>query len=115
MDIKRLGGNGRHSAAVEYGSLLFLSALTPDTLEPDIQKQAEEVLGRIERLLTLRGLDKSSLLCATIYLRDMNDFGAFNAVWDAWVTEEAEPARTCVQAAMPVEEHLVSIQVVAAI
>lgn len=114
MEIKRFGGNGRHSAAVEYGSLLFFSALTPDTLEPDIAKQAEEVLARISRGLSLRGLDKNNLVSATIYLKDMKDFGAFNAVWDAWVSEDAEPARTCIQAAMPVEEHLVSIQVVAA-
>lgn len=114
MQIERLGGNGRHSSAVGYGNLLFLSALTSVTLEQDITKQTQEVLDRIERLLALRGLDKSRLLSATVYLRDMQDFGAFNAVWDAWVSEETEPARTCVQAAMPVDEHLVSIQVIAA-
>lgn len=114
MNIQRFGGNGRHSAAVACGDLIFLSALTSDTLEQDIVLQTQEVLERIDRQLALRGVDKSCLLSATVYLKNMEDYGAFNGVWNAWISDNEEPARTCVKADMPVAEHLVSIQVIAA-
>jgi enamine deaminase RidA (YjgF/YER057c/UK114 family) len=48
-------------------------------------------------------------------LRDMKDFAAMNAVWDAWVPEGHAPARACVEARMARAELLVEISVVAAV
>jgi len=54
------------------------------------------------------------MLSATIYIKDMADFKAMNAVWDDWVPEGHAPARACVQASMARPELLVEISVVAA-
>ena len=37
------------------------------------------------------------LLLVTLYLTDMNDYDAVNAVWDAWVPAGTAPTRACVQ------------------
>ena len=60
--------------------------------------QMQEVLANIERLLSAAGSDKTRLLMATIYLHDMNDYAAMNAVWDAWLPVGTAPARACVEA-----------------
>ena len=65
-------------------------------------------------MLSEAGSDKSKLLSATIYLADINDFAAMNAVWDKWVVPGQTPARATVQAKLATPEYRVEIQVVAA-
>jgi enamine deaminase RidA (YjgF/YER057c/UK114 family) len=55
------------------------------------------------------------MLSATVYVRDMKDFAAMNAVWDAWVPAGHAPARACVEARMARPELLVEISVIAAL
>ena len=57
--------------------------------------------------------DKSRLLSATIYLPDMADFAAMNAVWEAWVVPGQTPARATVEAGLAAPDYQVEIQVVA--
>ena len=66
-------------------------------------------------LLLQAGSDREHMLSATVYVRDMKDFAAMNAVWDAWVPEGHAPARACVEARMARPELLVEISVVAAL
>jgi len=51
------------------------------------------VLAQIDDLLFEAGTDKTKILSATIYLPDMNDFAAMNAVWEKWVAAGTAPAR----------------------
>jgi len=53
-------------------------------------------------------------LSATIYLTDMINFPAMNAVWDAWVVAGSTPARATVEAALADPKYLVEIMVTAA-
>jgi enamine deaminase RidA (YjgF/YER057c/UK114 family) len=53
------------------------------------------------------------LLSATIFLPDMTDFPALNAVWEGWVVPGQTPARATVQAALANADYKVEIQVVA--
>ena len=64
-------------------------------------------------LLSEAGSDKAKILSATIYLNDMNDFAAMNAVWDSWVVPGQTPARATVQAKLASPEYRIEIQVVA--
>ena len=73
------------------------------------------MLAQIDALLAEAGSDKSQLLSATIYLPDIADFAAMNAVWEKWVVAGATPARATVQAILAAPEYKVEIQVVAAI
>ena len=61
------------------------------------------------------GSDKSRIVSATIYLPDMADFAAMNAVWEAWVPAGATPARATVQAKLATVDYKVEIQIVAAL
>ena len=56
------------------------------------------MLAQIDDLLFEAGTDKSKILSATIYLPDMADFAAMNAVWEKWVAAGRAPARATVQA-----------------
>jgi enamine deaminase RidA (YjgF/YER057c/UK114 family) len=60
------------------------------------------------------GSDKTQILSATIYLPDMHDFPAMNAVWDTWVPQGHTPARATVEARLANPAYKIEIQVVAA-
>jgi enamine deaminase RidA (YjgF/YER057c/UK114 family) len=72
------------------------------------------VLDQIDRLLAEARSDKRHILSATIYLADMKDYAAMNAVWDAWVPQGDTPARATVEARLAHPGYRVEIQVVAA-
>jgi enamine deaminase RidA (YjgF/YER057c/UK114 family) len=80
----------------------------------DVTGQTRQVLAQIDALLVDAGSDKTKLLSATIYLPDMGDFAAMNAVWEQWVVPGHTPARATVEAKLAAAEYKVEIQVVAA-
>ena len=97
MQIQRHGSTRRYSDSVVHNGTVYLVEV-PSNLDADITGQTENLLASIECLLAQAGSDKSRLLMATIYLADMADYSAMNAVWDAWLPEGCAPARACVQA-----------------
>ncbi len=114
-EIRRTGGNGRRSSCVAYGGLLYVSGITTVNLEADVKGQAEDIFGQLDRLLALHGTDKRRILTATAYLSDMAAYGEFNAAWDAWVEHDHEPARSVVEARMPLPDYRVKVSVTAAL
>ena len=113
MQIQRHGNTHRYSDSVVHNGTVYLVEV-PSNLDADITGQTENLLASIERLLAQAGSDKSRLLMATIYLADMADYGAMNAVWDAWLPEGSAPARACVQARLANPEFRVEIVLTAA-
>ena len=97
MTIERLGTTRRYSDVVIHHDTVYLVEI-PQTLTADITTQTREVLASIEKLLLQAGSDKTRLLQVTLYLPDMNDYEAMNAVWDDWVPEGTAPVRACVSA-----------------
>jgi enamine deaminase RidA (YjgF/YER057c/UK114 family) len=73
------------------------------------------VLGKIDKLLAQVGSDKSKLLSAQIFLPDMKDFAAMNAVWEKWVVAGQTPARATVEAKLANPAYKVEIMCVAAL
>lgn len=118
MTIQRLGitspDNGMPilSRAVIRGDTAYLCGVVPDP-GGTVSDQTRQVLERIDELLAKAGTDKSQLLTAQIWLTDMKDFAAMNAVWNAWVDPQNPPARACVQAALYRPDVLVEIMVTA--
>ena len=49
-----------------------------------------------------------------VWLADMSDFAAMNAVWDAWVPEGHTPARACGEAKLATPDYLVEFIITAA-
>lgn len=113
MQIQRHGSTRRYSDSVVHNGTVYLVEV-PSNLDADITGQTENLLASIERLLAQAGSDKFRLLMATIYLADMADYGAMNAVWDAWLPEGSAPARACVQARLANPEFRVEIVLTAA-
>jgi enamine deaminase RidA (YjgF/YER057c/UK114 family) len=95
--------------------LCWLAGQVADDPTANVTGQAQQVLAQIDRLLAEAGSDKTKIVSATIYLPDMGDFAAMNAVWEAWVVPGATPARATVQAALAGPQYRIEIQVVAAL
>ena len=108
---KRLSQLVIHRAA----GTVYLAGQVANDPVADITEQTRQVLNQIDALLTEAGSNKSSILSATIYLPDMTDFPALNAVWEAWVVPGQTPARATVQASLAGPEYKVEIQVIAAL
>lgn len=112
--IERLETKQRMSRIVKHNGTIYLCGQVCKDANDDITLQTQTMLDKVDELLIQSGSDREHLLSATIYIKDMNDFAAMNAVWDAWVPEGFAPARACVQASMAREVLLVEISVVAA-
>lgn len=78
--------------------------------------QTRAILKRIDQLLATAGTDKTRLLTANIWLKDIvADFDAMNQEWIQWVDPQNKPVRATVQATLCAPEMLVEIQVTAAL
>ncbi len=103
----------RMSQIVEHGGTIYLAGQVGKPGD-DVATQAKTCLGNIDSLLAEVGSDKTHLLQVTIWLADMADFAAMNAVWDAWVAPGHTPARACGEAKLATPDHLVEFMVTAA-
>ena len=77
--------------------------------------QARRVMAQVDRRLAECGSDRTRILRAQIYLADIADIGAMNAVWDAWVVPGTAPPRATVQAALADPAWRIEIVVTAAV
>ena len=112
-DIIRHDTNKRMSQAVIHGDTVYLAGQV-GTAGESVTAQTTEILSKIDGLLAKSGSDKSHILQAIIWLKDMNDFAEMNAVWDAWVPEGHAPARACGSADLATPDFTVEITVIAA-
>ena len=119
MTIERRNVGKRLSDLVIYapppgGRVVYLAGQVAEDPKADITRQTRSVLAQIDRLLSEAGTDKTKILTVTIYLADMGDYEAMNAVWDAWAPQGETPARATVQARLAKPDYRVEMQVVAA-
>jgi len=109
---------GPYSQAVAVGELVFTSgqiALDPATgamVEGDVTAQARRVLDNLEAVLAAAGLGFDDVVRSTIYLVDMDDFGAVNAVYGERFAG-APPARSTVAVARLPKDARVEIDMIA--
>ena len=104
---------GPYSQAIKSGGLVFLSGALPfdpagktDYSTLDVTTQTKRVLDNI--VLTL-----ADVVSATVYVTDVNDFAAVNAVYASYF-KAPYPARTFVQVAKLLRNVKVEITVIAA-
>jgi enamine deaminase RidA (YjgF/YER057c/UK114 family) len=118
MDIRRIDltqpPGPRMSRAVVHGDRVYLAGLTASDTSQDIKGQTRQILDKIDAYLAQAGTDKSKLLSANLWIKDMAQFADMNSVWNSWVDPENPPARACVKAEMARPEVLVEIMVTAA-
>lgn len=116
--IERFETGPRMSQAVSYpasGKVVVLAGQVGNPATADVVEQTKEVIAKIDSLLAQAGADKTQIVSATIWLRDIADFAKMNTVWDAWVPQGHTPARACVEAKLALPELLVEIQVTAVV
>lgn len=115
-DIQRMETNKRMSRVVIHNGVVYLSGFTPDDVSGDIAAQTRDVLQRIDEHLAKAGTDKSRLLTAQIWLKDIErDFDGMNPVWEAWVDKNNIPTRATCEAKLAAPEILIEIIVTAAL
>ena len=108
---------GPYVQAVKAGNMLFSSGqlgLVPETgaLPEGVQAQTRQSLANIQAILDEAGFAKSDIVKTTVFIKDMNDFGAVNAIYADFFCD-SKPARSCVEVARLPKDGLVEIEFVA--
>lgn len=106
--IERKHTNQRMSQIVIHGNTVFLAGQVGEA-HHNIADQTRDALARVDALLKEAGSTREHLLQTTIWLADMADFEAMNAVWDAWVPKGHAPARACGEAKLADRRLLVEV------
>lgn len=109
---------GPYSQAVIAGGFLYASGQTPLDpatgllVEGGIREQAARVFQNLAAVLAAAGVGFDTVVKATVFLQDMNDFAAVNEVYASNFTGDF-PARSTVQVARLPKDALVEIELVA--
>ena len=99
--VKAPGAVGPYSQAVKAGDFLFASGqlgINPATgkLPDGAAAQAEQSLKNVGAILQEAGVSYDDVVKTTVYLSNMNDFSAVNAVYASFF-KKMLPARSCVE------------------
>ncbi len=108
---------GPYSQAQIVGSLVYTSGqipIIPETgaLAEGLEAQAHQVFKNLGELLKAAGSDLSKTVKTTVFIKNMNDFGAINAIYAEYFTEPF-PARSCVEVARLPKDVLLECEVIA--
>lgn len=109
---------GPYSQAIRTGNLLFCSGqipLDPKTMQivgTDVEAQTEQVMKNIAGLLESQKLSVAHIIKTTVFLKNMSDFGKFNALYEKHL-KAPFPARSTVEVARLPKDVLVEIEVIA--
>ncbi|HEY4650449.1 MAG TPA: Rid family detoxifying hydrolase [Pontibacter sp.] len=110
---------GPYSHAVETGNLVYLSGQTPldsetgQLVEGDIAAQTEQCFKNLFHVLAAAGLTSDDVVKVNVFLTDMANFGAMNAVYEKQFTAPF-PARTTIGVAALPRNAQVEIELIAA-
>lgn len=111
---------GPYSPAIRAGNLLFISGqvgfdpATGALIDGDISAQTDQVMRNIGALLKAAGTDFAHVVRTTVFLADMGEFAAMNAVYARYVVDPP-PARSTVQVAALPRNARVEIDVIAVV
>lgn len=113
--IQRFDVGPRMSEMAVHNGVAYLAGQVAEDGSQDIQGQTRQVLGAIDKLLARAGTDKSKILRAQIFLKDLAEFAAMNEVWESWVVAGHTPPRATVQAHLAKPEWKIEVVVTAAV
>ena len=112
---------GPYNQAVVAGNLVFLSGQIPidpktgEFVAGGASEQTRQNILNIKNVLEEAGSSLEKVVKATVFLKDLNDFAAMNAVYKEFFDEKIAPARSTIQVAKLPKDALVEIEVVAII
>lgn len=108
---------GPYSQAQIVNGFVFASGqipIIPETgaIAEGLEAQAHQVFKNITELLKAAGTDISKTVKTTVFIKNMNDFAAINAIYAQYFTEPY-PARSCVEVARLPKDVLLECEVIA--
>jgi|SRR5580698_6185475 2-iminobutanoate/2-iminopropanoate deaminase len=112
---------GPYSQAVRVGDFLYTSGqvgLDPATgvlVQGGIEAQTTRVIENLKAVLETAGIDIVNVVKTTVFLKDMDDFAAMNAIYGKYFAPEGvvAPARSTVEVARLPKDALVEIEAIA--
>lgn len=108
---------GPYSQARIAGGLVYTSGqigIIPETgaVAEGLEAQVHQVFKNLTELLKAAGSDMSKVVKTTVFIKDMNDFAAINAIYAQYFAEPY-PARSCVEVARLPKDVLVECELIA--
>lgn len=108
---------GPYSQAIEVNGMVYTSGIIPVVPETgEIPEgsaaQAEQALTNLSNLLQAAGTDMEHVVKTTVFIKEMNDFGAINEVYQTFFASDF-PARSCVEVARLPKDVMLEIEAVA--
>lgn len=108
---------GPYSQAIEVNGMVYTSGIIPvDPATGNIPEgsvaQAEQAFTNLKNLLEAARTDISQVVKTTVFIKEMNDFGAINEVYAKYFTEPY-PSRSCVEVARLPKDVMLEIEAIA--
>ncbi|MEW9491479.1 MAG: RidA family protein [Candidatus Aramenus sulfurataquae] len=109
---------GPYSQAIKSSSLIFVSGQIPvdpntnNVVSGGIREQTKQVMENIKAILETKGLSMDNVVMAFVYLKNMNDFPAFNEVYSSYFSKEP-PARVTVEVSRLPKDVLIEVACIA--
>lgn len=109
-----------NQAIAATGQFIFVAGQIP--LDPetgaivggdDVAQQTEQSIANLRAILTAAGVTLQDVVKTTVFLADMNDFAAMNAVYAKYFEEASAPARACVEVSRLPKDVRVEIECIA--
>ena len=111
---------GPYSQAIVANGMVYCSGQIPidpatNTIHAEtIEEQTRQAIANLKNVLEAAGSGLDKVVKTTVFISDMNDFAALNAVY-AELFGGSKPARSCVQAARLPKDVKVEIEAIAAL
>lgn len=108
---------GPYSQAIEVNGMVFTSGIIPVVPETgEIPEgstaQAKQALRNLSNLLEAAGTSMANIIKTTVFIKEMNDFGAINEVYQTFFDGDY-PARSCVEVARLPKDVMIEIEAIA--
>ena len=113
--VQRFDVGTRLSEMAVHNGVCYLAGQVAADASQDISGQTAQVLAAVDALLARAGSNKSKLLMCQIFIKDLADFPAMNAVWEAWLPAGCAPPRATVKADLAKPDWRVEMVVMAAL
>lgn len=95
---------GPYSQAIEANGMVYTSGMIPidpqtgELVTGSVEQQAEQVFSNLRALIEASGASMDKVVKTVVFIKNMDDFGAINAIYEKYFTEPY-PARSCLEVA----------------
>lgn len=108
---------GPYSQAIEVNGMVYTSGVIPvnpatGEIPDGSVAQAEQAFTNIKNLIEASGSSMDKVVKTTVFIKEMNDFGAINEVYAKYFTEPF-PSRSCVEVARLPKDVMLEIEAIA--